>query len=123
MKRRDDRHPERAQEGEDVGARLATKDSVLVLHGQHIDVIDVQEIGRAAVRAEITLGNLEPDSRRIDVPSTGIVHREHERVDMRQLCRQRIGEVRRECGDSALPRQVIAKDGDSLHPEGVALYR
>ena len=64
-----------------MGARLATEDSV-VLHGQHVDVIDVQEICRSAVRAEVALGNLEPDARRIGVPSAGIVHREHERVDV-----------------------------------------
>ena len=42
--------------------------------------------------------------------STGVVYREDERVDGRQRCRQRISEVRRERRDSALTRQVIAKD-------------
>jgi hypothetical protein len=78
VKRRDDRHPELAQEAQQVSASLATKDSVLVLHGQHVDVIDVQKVGCAPLRAEVSVGNLEPHSRRIAVPSAGIVHREHE---------------------------------------------
>ena len=115
VQRRHDRHAQLAQQREDVGAGLAAEDSVLVLHGQHVDVIDVQEVGGAPIRAEVALGDLEPDARRIAVPSAGIVHRQHERVDVRQRCRQRIGEVRRERGDAALARQVIAEDGESFH--------
>ena len=106
-----------------MSACLAAKDPVFVLNGQHVDMIDIQEIRRSALRAEVTLGNLKPNTRRIRVPSAGIVHREHERVDVRQRCRQRVCEVRRERGNSALTRQVIAKDGESLHSRGVVMYR
>ena len=65
----------------------------------------------------------ERDARIFDAPqllgiSLGIrkerpVHRQHERVHLRQRCRQRIGEVCRECGDAALARQVIAEERDA----------
>ena len=105
-------------------AGLAAKDPVLVLHRQHIDLIDVQVIRRPLVRARVTLGNLEPDAGRIRVPSAGIVNREHEGVDVRHGCRQGIGEVRRERGDAALPRQMVAEYGESFHFRGmVTRYR
>ena len=66
-------------------------------------------------RYEVTLGNLEPDARGISVPSDGIVHRKHEGVDVRRCGRQSISEVRRERGDSAPAREVVAEDGESFH--------
>ena len=47
------------------------------------------------------------------LPMAGIVHRDHERV-VRELRRQRVGDVR-EGRDSAMARQVIAENGESLH--------
>ena len=70
VQRRHDRHPQLAQQGEEVGASLAAEDPVLVLNGEHIHLIDVQEVGRAPIRIEVALGDLEPDTRRICVPST-----------------------------------------------------
>ena len=71
----------------------------------------------------------ERDARIFDAPqllgiSLGIrkerpVHRQHERVHLRQRCRQRIGEVCRECGDAALARQVIAGGWRDSSPSSV----
>jgi hypothetical protein len=36
-----------------MSACLAAKDPVFVLYGQHVDMIDIQEIRRSAVRAEV----------------------------------------------------------------------
>ncbi len=49
VQRRDDRHPELAEEREDVGARLSAVDPVFVLDGHHIDVVDVEKISRSPV--------------------------------------------------------------------------
>ena len=106
-----------------MGACLAAEDPVLVLDRQHIGLIDVQVIRGSLVRAKVTLGNLEPDARGIRVPTAGIVHRQHERVDIRRRGRQGISEVRRERGDSALARQVVAEDGESFHSGSRALSR
>ena len=51
---------------------------------------------------------------------TGVVHRQHERVDVRQGPREGIGDVGRERGDSAVPGQVVAEDGESLDGMDVA---
>src|SRR6185436_13253210 len=42
-----------------------------------------------------------------------IVLRLHEDVCVRPFSRERVRQVRRECGDAAVARQVIAKDGES----------
>ena len=42
-----------------MGPGLATEVRALVLHAQRVDVIDVGEIRRPAVKAEVTFGNLK----------------------------------------------------------------
>jgi len=44
-----------------------------------------------------------------------IVLRLHEDVCVRPFSRERVRQVRRECGDAAVARQVIAKVGESSH--------
>ena len=81
VQRRHNRHAQLAKQCEDVAARLASEDSIFVLHAHDIDAIDVQEICRTAVRCDIAFGDLEPDARRVRVTSASIVHREHEAVE------------------------------------------
>jgi hypothetical protein len=85
-----------------------------VLHREHVDSVDVQKSGGAPVGGEVALIDLESDTRRIRVPPSGIVHRQNEAVRVGQFLDQRIREVRRERRNAAVPRQVIAKDCESL---------
>ena len=71
VQRRDDRHPELAQELKDVAPGLSAEDSVLVLDRDDVDRVDVQEVRGAAVRRELALGDLEPNARRVCVAPTG----------------------------------------------------
>ena len=113
VQRRHDRHAQLAQQREDVAARLAAEDAVLVLHAHDVDGVDVQEVRRAPVRRDVALGDLEANPRRVRVTLAGVVHREHEAVDRGELGRDRVAEIGREGGDPALARQVVAEHRDS----------
>jgi hypothetical protein len=52
------------------------------------------------------VGDLEPHARRIGLALTGVVHRQHERVDVRQGPGEGIGDVGRGC------RAAFRRDGD-----------
>ena len=51
VQRRDDRHPQVSQQLEQMRTRLAAEDPVFVLDRQHVHLVDVQKISRAAIRA------------------------------------------------------------------------
>ena len=50
VQRRDDRHAQVPQQLEQMRARLAAEDPVFVLDRQHVHLVDVQKIRRAAIR-------------------------------------------------------------------------
>ena len=93
VQRRHDRHAQLAQQREDVAAGLAAEDPVLVLHAQDVDGVDVQEVRRAPVRGEVALGDLEADPRRVGVAPAGVVHGQHEAVELGELGGDRVAQV------------------------------
>ena len=101
-----------------MAARLAAEDAVLVLQGQHVERAHVQEVGRAAVRGKIALGDLESNSspyawRR---PASFMATTTQSTPG---TSRDRIGEVARERGDAALPREVVSQQGYAADRSGV----
>ena len=52
------------------------------------------------------------------VHTAGIVHRHDEGVEVGQLGGERVREVRRERGDAALPRHVVAEQGNGANDTG-----
>jgi hypothetical protein len=113
VQRRHDRHAQLAQEGDQVAAGLAAEDAELVLHRDDVDAVDVQVVGGPPVRRRIGLADLEADARGVAVALARVVHRDDEAVDRRRRVEERAGEVRRERGDAALSRQVIAEHADA----------
>ena len=75
VQRRDHGHAQLAQQGEDVAARLASEDPVLVLQADDVDRADVQEVGGAAVGRHVTLVEREANAWGIGVPVPRVVHR------------------------------------------------
>ena len=67
-----------------MGTRLAAEDSVLVLYRQHVDLIDIQKIRRATIRAQVTFRYFESDARGILMAPAGVVHRDDESLDAGQ---------------------------------------
>ena len=70
---------------------------------------DVQEVGRAAVRRAIALGDLEANAIAVSVASPGVVHGDDSAVDAWERRRDRVSQVGRERGDPALPREVVSE--------------
>ena len=58
----DDRHPQVAQQSEDVAAGRAAENAVLVLQADNVGVAEVEEVGRPAIRVQVLLVELERTS-------------------------------------------------------------
>ena len=59
-------------------ARRATKNSVLVLQTNHVEICEIQKISSLLIRREIVLRKSQPHTRRIRVSRLGIVDRQGE---------------------------------------------
>ena len=89
VQRRDDRHAQLAQQREHVAAGLAAEDAVLVLHATRTStLLTLRKSAARRYDVEVALGDLEAHARRIRVPLAGVVHRQHEAVDARELRRR-----------------------------------
>ena len=61
-----------------MAARRAAVDAELVLNGQHLRVVEIEEIRRPAVGIQILFEHLETHPRRIPIALRTIVHRPRE---------------------------------------------
>ena len=114
VQRRHDRHPQFGQQRDDEAARPGAEDPVLVLERHGVHGGDVEEVHRPAIRPRVILLDREPDLGGIDMPPTGIVHREDEAAEGRILVRDGGAEVGGERGYAALPGQMVAEERDGL---------
>ena len=115
VQRRDDRHAQFAQECQDITARLSSEDAVFMLQRHHVHVVDVQEIGGAAIGFNILLGQFEADPRRVLVACFGIIDRQRDAGGAFVFIGDGLAEIGGKCGNAALTRQVIADKGNSLN--------
>ena len=98
---------------------LPPKIAVLVLEAEDVNPPDVQEVGRAAVRRAIALGDLEANAIAVNVASPGVVHGDDSAVDAWERRRDRVSQVGRERGDPALPREVVSEHSYAADRSGV----
>ena len=115
MQRGDDRHPQVAQQPDDVAAGRPAEDSVFVLEADDIGVGEIEEIGRAQVRVDLLLFDFEPHLRRVVVSRRDVVDRNDEAVRPGILGRDRGAKVVSERRDAAFPRQIVADECDFLN--------
>ena len=115
VQRGDDRHPQVAQQPDDVAAGRAAEDAVFVLEADDIGVGEIEEIGRPQVGVDLLLLDFEPHLRRVVVSRRDVVDRHHEAIRPGILGRDRRAKVVRECRDPALPRQIVADECDFLN--------
>ena len=108
MQGRHNRHAHFLQQRQQVAARGPAIDAELVLHAEHLRVIEVQEIRRAAIRIKILLDQFELDPWRILVALYPVIHRSG--ITFRQrICRAHsLTKVPSEGGDPAQPGFVIS---------------
>jgi hypothetical protein len=74
VERRDNRHAQFAQQGEDVTARRPSEDPVLMLEADDIHIADVEEVGGALVRCQIAFRKLEANTIGIRVPGRAVIY-------------------------------------------------
>ena len=101
-----------------MAARRPAENAELVLHANHVHVRDVQKIRRAQVGRQVLFRNLEAHLRRIIVTLREIIDRHDEALHRWKLRRHGAAQVRRERGDAAFPRQVIAEKRDLADGRG-----
>ena len=100
------------EQRDEVTPGRAAKDAVPVLNRDQVHGVHVQEVGGSAIRLDVAFRDLEVDSARLGMPPAGIVHGEHEAVELGELHADRLTQIRRERGDSALTRRVVADHCD-----------
>ena len=76
-----------AQKSQKVAAGRPAVDAKLVLDQDHLHVVDIEEIGCAAIRIEFLLIDLKSDLRRIVVAFGSVIHRAHDALTLRELRR------------------------------------
>ena len=108
-------HSEISQQCQQMAAARAPKDSEFVLQAEHIDVNQIQKIGRPPVRGDVLFRNFETHFGRIVISLGAIGHRNNRTLQSRILRGDRLPQVRCERGDSALPRNIIRQKCDLLN--------
>ena len=83
-----------------------------MLQADDVDVAEVEEVGRPAIGVEILLGKLEAHFGRVVVAAFDVVDRRDDAVGLGILRGDRLAQVEGERRDAALPRQIIADEGD-----------
>src|SRR2546422_7562761 len=86
-----------------------SKDSVLMLHANDFHFVYVQEICCAKVHGQLGLFDLETNNCGVRIMSPTVIHRYNKAVEVGELAVNRLIQIGCECGDSALPRHVIAE--------------
>ena len=102
-----------------MAAGAPAEDAVLVLQAHEIDVVDVQEVGGAAIGVDVLLRQFEADAGRIVVARLGVVDGQGDARRLDALDGDGLAQVGREGGDAALARQVIADEGDAFDDSGI----
>ena len=112
MQRGDNRHPQFAQERQNVTAGGPAENAELVLQADDVHVADVEEVRGAQIGRQVLLLNLKANHFRVFVAALDIVHRHRETLALRMRGCDGCKQVGRERGDAALARQVVADESD-----------
>ena len=111
---RDDGHAQFAQEGQDVTARPPAEDAIFVLQADEVDVVDIQEVGGAAIRVNILLRQFKANAGRIGVAGLDVVDGQGNAGCSLVFGGDGLTQVGGERGNAALARQVVADEGNAI---------
>ncbi len=112
MERRDNGHSQFAQKCQNVTAGGPAENAELVLQADDVHVADVEEVRGTQIGRQVLLLNLEANYFRILVATFNVIDRHRETLALGMRGRDGRQQVRRERGDAALARQVIADKSD-----------
>jgi hypothetical protein len=116
------RHVYVAQKSQKMAPGRPAVDAKLVLDQNYLNVVDIEEIGGAAIGIEFFFVDLKSDPSGIVVAFGSIIDRAYDALTFREFRRNCITNVRGERGNAALTWKVISQKsylldvGDSLHP-------
>src|SRR5579871_3422231 len=108
MQRCDHRHPQFAQERQNVTTGGPAENTELMLQADDVYVADVEEICGTQIGRQILLLNLEVHYFRILVAAFEVVRRHTETLALGVSCGDSREQVRRKRRNTALARQVVA---------------
>jgi hypothetical protein len=111
-------HVEVAQKSQKMAASWPAVDAKLVLDQDYLHVVDVEEIGCAAIGIEFLFVDLKSDPSWIVVAFGPIIYRAHDALTLREFRRNSITNVRGEGCDAALARKMIPEKGYLLDVGG-----
>ena len=106
------RHPQLAEQRQNVAPRGAAEDPELVLETHDVNVVDVEEFGGASIGGNLLLDDLKPDAIGILVSLGDIVDWNHKDPRRADQLRQGVSKVTGEGGNAALPRGRVAYERD-----------
>jgi hypothetical protein len=89
-------------------------DAKLVLDQDYLNIVDIEEIGGAAIGIEFLFVDLKSDASRIVVAFGPIIDRAYDALTFRKFGRNCITNVRGERGNAALTWKVISEKSDLL---------
>ena len=92
-----------------MAAGLAAENAELVLHAEHVGVVEVQEIRRAPVGVDLAVVQLETHRGRIIVTAGPVVHRQSEALHVGKHGGDGVQKVSGEGRDATLARHVVAE--------------
>jgi hypothetical protein len=102
-----------------VAAGRSAVDAKLVLDRNDLDVVDIEEVSRAAIGIEFLFVNLEPYSRWIVIAFRAIINRAHHALTFREFRSNGFADVGGKSGNAALTRKMIAEEGYLLDDRGI----
>src|SRR5512146_1902400 len=101
-------HLQPPQQPQDVATGRTTKNAVLMLKRNEVNVAEIQEIGSIFIGGGVSLGEFESNSRRIAVVRSRIVDWYRQQLSTSVLGADGVAQVCRKGCNSALPREVIS---------------
>ena len=113
VKGRHDRHAQIAQQGQDVAARPAAIDAILVLQTHQVHVVDVQKISGPPIRIDVFFAQLKTNARRIVVAGGDVIDRQGDAGRAGEFRGDGLAQVGGKGGDPALAGQIVADKADS----------
>src|SRR6266536_4206386 len=111
----DNRHPQFAQQCQNVTAGGPAENAELVLQADDVHVADVEEVRGPQIGRQVLLLNLETNYFRVLVATFNVIDRHRETLALVMRSRDGREQIRRECGYAAHARKVVANKSNLVH--------
>ena len=97
-----------------MAARAPAENAVFMLQADEVHVVDIQEVGGAAIGIDILLREFKPNAGRIGVTGLDVIDRQGDAGCLMILGGDGLAQIGGERGDAALARQVVADERNAV---------